>query len=109
PPPSWIQVLTVAQDWDDQNLTWNNAPLAVENIGGTWVYPVTSSPGWPGIPYRWDVTYAVAQAHAAGQPLRLALYSADADYHSGKYFVSSDTGDWNERGRPTLTVVWGEP
>lgn len=109
PPPSWIQVLTVAQDWDDQTLTWNNAPLAAENLGGTWVYPVTNWPGWPGIPYHWDVTYAVAQAYTAGQPLRLAMYSADADYHSGKYFVSSDTGDWNATARPTLTIVWGEP
>lgn len=108
-PRSWIQVLTVAQDWDDRSLTWNNAPLAAENIGGTWVDPVTNWPGWPGIPYRWDVTYAAAQAYATGQPLRLALYSADGDYHSGKYFASSDTGDWNAAARPTLTVVWGDP
>ncbi len=108
PPRSWIQVLTVGEDWDDQNLTWNNAPLAVENIGGTWVDPVASWPGWPGIPYRWDVTYAVAQAYAAGRPLRLAFYSADADYHSGKYFVSSDTEDWNAQARPTLEVQWAD-
>jgi hypothetical protein len=37
------------------------------------------------------------------------LYSADDDYNSGKYFVSSDTGDWNATGRPTLQVVWGNP
>ncbi len=108
-PRSWIQTLVVDQDWDDRTLTWNNAPLASENLGGTWVDPVTNWPGWPGIPYRWDVTYTTAQAYAAGQPLRLVLYSADADYHSGKYFVSSDTGDWNAEARPTLTIVWGEP
>lgn len=109
PPRSWIQVLTVDQDWDDRTLTWNNAPPAAENLGGAWVDPVVNWSGWPGIPYTWDVTLAVAQAYAAGQPLRLALYSADRDYHSGKYFVSSDTGDWNDEGRPTLTVRWGEP
>ncbi len=111
PPNSWIQILTVSEDWNDQTITWNTAPLASENIGATWVYPVREGywNGWPGIPYTWYVTYAVAKAYAVGQPLRLALYSADSAYHSGKYFVSSDTGDWNAAGRPTLRVVWGEP
>jgi hypothetical protein len=109
PSPSWIQVLTVREDWEERTLTWNQAPLAWENIGGTRVDPVRSWPGWPGIPYTWDVTRAVAEAYAAGQPLRLALYSADGDYDSGKYFVSSDTEDWNAKGRPTLTVQWGDP
>jgi hypothetical protein len=53
------------------------------------------------------VSGAVAQAYSAGQPLRLVLYSADDNYHSGKYFVSSDTDDWNAVGRPTLVVQWG--
>jgi hypothetical protein len=106
--PSFIQVLTVAEDWDEATLTWNNAPLALENISGTWVEPI-GFPGWPGIPRRWDVSRAVAQALAAGEPLRLALYSADGAYHSGRYFSSSDTGDWNAEARPTLKVVWGVP
>ena len=50
---------------------------------------------------------AVAEAYAAGTPLRLSLYESDWAYHSGKYFHSSDTDDWNENGRPTLTVTWG--
>ena len=107
--PSWIQVLTSVEDWEEDAITWNNAPLAAENIGGRWVTPITSQPDWPGIPWQWDVSYAVAQAYAAGAPLRLILYAADSDYHSGKYFVSSDTGDWNTRGRPVLRVAWGEP
>jgi len=41
--------------------------------------------------------------------VRLVLYSADWDYHSGKYFFSSDVADWNAQGRPTLEVVWGDP
>jgi len=40
--------------------------------------------------------------------LRLILYSADSAYHSGKYFVASDTGDWNLEGRPRLDVQWGD-
>ena len=104
--PSYIQVFTVGEAWDETTLTWNNAPLAVENVSAAWVDP-TAFPGWPGLPRQWDVTGAVAQAYAEGRPLRLVLYSADGPYHSGKYFVSSDTGDWNAEGRPTLTVVYG--
>ncbi|MDA8216388.1 MAG: DNRLRE domain-containing protein [Dehalococcoidales bacterium] len=108
PQPSWIQVLVPDQDWDEDEITWNNAPLAAENIGGAWVEPVDSWPGGPGIPWTWDVSRAVAEAYGAGRPASLILYSADWDYHSGKYFVSSDTDDWNETGRPTLQVQWGD-
>jgi hypothetical protein len=104
--PSYIQVLVVAEDWDENTLTWNNAPLAVENITGTWVEPGSAS--HPGVAYSWNVSKAVADAYASGQPLRLALYSADGAYHSGRYFSSSDTGDWNAVARPTLTVVTAE-
>ena len=104
--PSWIQVLLAAGDWQEGSITWNNAPPALENVSGAWVNPLSSMPGWPGVPRVWDVSYAVAQAYARGEPLRLALYSADSDYHSGKYFVSSDTGDWNLEGRPRLDVWW---
>lgn len=106
--PSWIQVLTTNADWQEKAITWNNAPLAWENIGGAWVNPVTSTPSWPGIPWSWDVSYAVANAYASGQPVRLILYEADSAYHSGKYFVSSDTGDWNVAGRPRIDVTWAD-
>lgn len=106
--PSLIQVLTVAEEWEDREttLTWNSAPLAAENVSAAWVDPI-HFPGWPGVPRTWDVSLAAAEAYAAGLPLRLALYEADSALHSGKYFVSSDTGDWNYRARPALTVVWG--
>jgi hypothetical protein len=103
--PSFIQLLVVADDWDENTLTWNNAPLAVENITGTWVEP--GSAPHPGIAYSWNVSPAVADAYASGKPLRLALYSADGAYHSGRYFTSSDTGDWNAVARPTLNIVLG--
>ncbi len=108
PDPSLIQVFTVDESWNEATLTWNNSPLAAENVSAAWVDAFTKFPGWPGVPRTWDVSRAVAEAYNAGRPLRLALYSADTAYHSGKYFVSSDTGDWNAQGRPTLTVVWGE-
>jgi hypothetical protein len=106
---SLVQVFSIHQDWSDGSLTWNNAPLAWENVSQAWVDPLPGFPGWPGVPWTWDVSYAVAQAYGSGQPLSLALYSADGTQHSGKYFVSSDAGDWNAVGRPTLVVTWGNP
>lgn len=105
---SLIQAFTIAQNWDEATITWNNAPLALENIAATWVAP-TDFPGWPGIAVEWDVSSAVATAYAAGNPLRLALYEADAAYHSGKYFTTSEAEDWNEVARPTLRIKWGNP
>ena len=107
PPDSYIQVLVVGEDWDEATLSWNNAPLATENISGTWVKPRDYS--LPDQPYYWDVSRAVANAYAHGEPLRLALYSADGERHTGKYFWSSDVGDWNAAARPTLQVVVGNP
>lgn len=106
--PSLIQVMTVAEDWKEHKLTWNNAPLALQNYSAAWVSP-THFPGWPGIAREWDVSRAAADAYRGGIPLRLVLYSADGAYHSGKYFTASEAGDWNEVGRPTLTIEWGEP
>ena len=109
PQPSLIQVFSIYEDWNESTLTWNNAPLAGDLVASARVNPLDSTPPpWPGIPRQWDVGGAVAEAHAAGQPLRLALYSADGPFHSGKYFFSSNIGG-DGAGRPTLTVVWGSP
>jgi hypothetical protein len=107
--PSQIQVLSVGEEWQEETIRWNNAPLALENGTRTTVYPLLEAAPWPGIPYSWDVSREVAQAVASGQPLRLALYTADGPYHTGKYFSSSETGDWNEVARPTLIVRYGTP
>lgn len=107
PDPSYIQLLTVNQDWDENTIAWNNAPLARENLGGTWIPSLSDTPPYPGIPYRWDVSRAVAEAYAAGEPVRLAVYSADRPFHSGRYFYSSDVEELNAQGRPTLTIFWG--
>lgn len=106
---SLIQVSTVAEDWSESTITWNNAPLAKENIAQSWVDVVSGTIVWPGWKREWDVSRAVAQAYEAGTPLRLALFSADSAYHSGKYFTSSDAEDWDAQGRPTLEILWGEP
>jgi hypothetical protein len=107
--PSLVQVMTVGEAWDESTINWNNAPLAMENVGQSWVSPLSSTPPWPGTARTWNLTWAVTRAYNSAQPvLHLALYEADSAYHSGKYFTSSDTGDWNEVGRPTLQVVLGD-
>lgn len=99
-----INVLTVHEDWVESTITWNNAPYAAENISATWVDPVRITPAGP---WTWDVSYAVAEARRQGKPLRLAFYSTDNGYHSGKYFYTSDSTDWNGTVRPSLEVSWG--
>lgn len=107
---SYIQVFRVGEDWDPRTINWNNAPMALENFAGTWVSPYrTGQIDWPGTPYNFDVSQAVADAYAEGQPLRLAVYSADSDLHSGKYFTSSFAENWNWEGRPVIEVTFGTP
>ena len=103
-------MLTAAEPWTEAGITWNNAPLAVENVGQSWVDPLLTQPPWPGAGRTWNVSWAVNQAYQNRQnSLRLVLYSADSAYHSGKYFTSAETGDWNAVGRPTLQVILGDP
>lgn len=103
PPDSYIEVFSVNEDWSEQTLAWNNAPLALENISGTWVYPRDYS--IPDQPYYWNIDKAVNDAYQVGKPLKLAVYSIDGEMHSGKYFWTSDTDEW---ARPSVRVVWGE-
>jgi len=102
--------MRVAEDWNPKPITWNTAPLALENYSATWVRVIgAGGVPWPGNPYEFDLSRAAADAYQEGQPLRIVLYSADSDMHSGKYFTSSDQEDWDAVGRPRLEVVWGEP
>ncbi|MCP4415867.1 MAG: DNRLRE domain-containing protein [Chloroflexi bacterium] len=101
--PSLIQIFTVAEDWNENTLVWNNAPLALENVARSWVNPIPD--GADGQSINWDLSGAVAEAYANGQPLRLVLYSADSALHSGKYFSASETFDPSRR--PTLEINYG--
>jgi hypothetical protein len=106
---SLVQVFTVEGAWDESTITWNNAPPPMENVSRSWVDVIPSMLPWPGAARTWDVSWAMGRAYRQAAPvLRLALYEADAAYHSGKYFTSSDTGEWNAVGRPTLQVVLGD-
>ncbi len=107
-PGSLIHVYTISEPWNEFTLTWNNAPYIERYIDQTWVATITTDPGFPGIPVEWNVTSAVAESYNNGNSVDLVLYSSDNWRHSGKYFSSSNTGDWNAEGRPLLTVVWSD-
>jgi hypothetical protein len=108
--PSLIQVMSVNEDWQETSLTWNNSPMAFENFAQTWVNVMQNGTlTWPGIEYDWDVSRAVDQAYRKGSPVKLVLYSSDTNYSSGKYFTTSEAGDWDAVGRPTLIIDWGDP
>jgi hypothetical protein len=108
PNPSYIQVAVVNEDWNPQMLSWNTAPYVKENVNSIYV-PTKSKPKipWPGLAITWNVSVALANAYASGQPLRLVFYSTDNQYNTGKYFTSSYVGDWDATGRPTLQVTMG--
>ena len=105
--PSLIQVASVNEGWDPATLALNNAPLVKENISTTVVNIMPGAIVYPGQPYSWDVSKALADAYATGQPLRLVFYSSDSAYNTGKYFFSSTIPDWNATGRPTLQATLG--
>ena len=110
---SVVHVFSIGEEWDESTLTWNNAPLGFENLDQIVVPLVDCTDGttrylWPCMPRVWDVSRAVDQAYRSQQPARLALYSSDTALHSGKLFTTSETGDWNETGRPTLMITYGD-
>jgi hypothetical protein len=108
PKPSYLQVFSIAEDWSETGVTWNNGPMALENVSGTWMAP--RAPGadpLTGDPTNLDVTALVRQALESGKPLNVAVYSADTGFHSSKYLGSSQVADQYTHLRPTLTVVWG--
>lgn len=107
--PSIIHIFRINQDWSETTLNWNNAPYALEDVSKDWVGVYDRPFEWPGDPYDWDVSRAVAMAYQEKTALRLVIYSTDTAMHSGKYFFSSDTDNGNAIARPTLTIEWGDP
>ena len=103
---SLIQVFMVEDEWLENTLTWNSAPQAFENVSRSWIPWIAEYPGARGVPRTWDVTKAVSEVYAAGEPLKIALYSADSARHSGKYFWSSDYDV--EESRPSLHITWAD-
>jgi hypothetical protein len=100
--------------WTRDNISWNNAPLMLENCAGFWGDRTgMMETGWDALPrWSWDVSRAVARALEAGDPdVSFALYSADSEYHTGKQFIhSGDFGDWSDATqRPLLELQLAEP
>jgi hypothetical protein len=40
---SLVQVSTVSEPWNEESITWNTAPLALENVAHSWVDPIPAS------------------------------------------------------------------
>lgn len=104
---SLIQVFEVAGGWNEATLSWNNAPLPLQNVSQAWVGSITLAD--LGKPRQWDISQAVANAYRSGIPLYIALYSADYYGPHGKYFFSSDSTDYNGAFRPQLDIILGTP
>jgi hypothetical protein len=109
--PSWVNLFTIRDPWDEMQIDWNNAPMAQENVSATWMNPIGGSgfAGWPGVAYEWDASKPVAEAYTRGEPVSLAIYGSDTEQHSSKYLTSSEVEDWDAEGRPTLVITWGDP
>lgn len=94
--------------WTAANITWNNAPVPMANLAGTWGDRSGQELGWDKLPvWSWDVTPAVLTALTANDThISFALNSADTDYHTGKGFTHpTDFKDWGRQDqRPTLVV-----
>lgn len=107
---SYLQVLRVSPDWNEDEIVWNNAPLVNENFSGASVAPLTPAnpAGVGGVEVSWDVTAAVVEAYNAhNSVLGLAVYSSDRGMNSGKYFFTSDY--YLAAARPALEITWGDP
>jgi len=105
---SYAWLYTVNDPWEEMTIHWNNAPMAGENLDVQRIEVLTAFPGWDNlVVYEWDVTKAVAEAYQAGQPVSLAVYDSASERNTSKYLVSSETGDWNAKNRPKLTIVYG--
>jgi hypothetical protein len=104
--PTFIPIITTDGGWQEETLTWNNAPLARQNFGGTWVKPLSTSEERKH--YYWDITQPLTEAYLAGDDLNIALYSPSTSMHSGKYFASKEW--WRDSEYcPTLIVTYGFP
>ena len=62
--------------WTKNNLCWNNAPLSLENVAGTWVDRTgQAETGWDNLPvYEWDVSRSIPKM-IPGENISFALYS----------------------------------
>jgi hypothetical protein len=105
---SWVHLFTIRDAWAENTITWNNAPLAFENVAMSWMDPIRGG-GFADPPkeYFWDASQAVAEAYAAGQPVSIAIYSSDVDQHSNRYLYGSEADQGLKAYRPKLVITYG--
>lgn len=106
---SFIHAHTITENFSEMGITWNNAPYADENISMTRVEPDDDGNStWPNALNDFDVTKALVQAYEDDTPFRIALYSSDSDFHSGKYFRTNNvsTDPFAKNSVPRLTVYY---
>ncbi len=109
PPPSYMSASLLEAAIDEETVSWNSTPGVAETGPVVLVQPMSGPVVWPGVAWQWDVSRLLASAYTQGKnSLDLVWYSADAAYHTGKYFTSSETGDWNVAGRPALLVRFAD-
>ncbi|MCS6798363.1 MAG: DNRLRE domain-containing protein [Myxococcota bacterium] len=101
-----------SEPWTEADLSWNLAPLPVENLAASWGDRTgVTDRGWDALPpWSWDVTRAVRR-RLAERRVSFALQPSDVEYHTGKEFVrSEDFPDWgNPEQRPRLEVTFADP
>jgi hypothetical protein len=86
-----MQAWQVAPEWQENAVTWNNAPLALEAVSRTPVGECKVDNCAVGDWHSFDVTEIVRRGYADGQAEASALlYSAAGQYHSGRYFYSRE-------------------
>jgi hypothetical protein len=91
-PHQLTQAYQVGTAWDEDSVTWDNAPAPIENVSYTaldWCDEGVDCHGWRSL----DITPIVQRAYAAGQPdVAALLYTAAGQYHSGRYIYTREGG-----------------
>ena len=84
-----IQAWELSSDWQEDSITWNNAPAPGENISRTPVGECAADNCQPGEWHTFDVSEIVRRAYARGDAqASVLMYTAAGQYHSGRYFYS---------------------
>lgn len=100
-PHMLVQAFTVGDDWEEDTVTWDNAPPAGENISRTafdWCDTGIDCYGWRSV----DVTEIVRRGGNS-----VLLYTAAGQYHAGRYFYTREGSR-----KPLLRVAYvleGQP
>jgi hypothetical protein len=86
-----MQAWEVSPSWGEGSVTWNNAPIFTEAVSRTPVGECAADNCTVGDWHSFDVTEIVRRGYEAGQAEASAgFYTSAGQYHSGRYFYSSE-------------------